>query len=48
MTSKNELLSFSLAFALAATSRAAEPVTYEMFGAKGDGKTDDRAAIPQR
>ena len=45
MTSKNELLSFSLAFALVAASHAAEPMTYEMFGAKGDGKTDDRAAI---
>ena len=33
------------AFAVTATSRAAEPVTYEMFGAKGDGTTDDRAAI---
>ena len=33
------------AFALIAASHAAEPMTYEMFGAKGDGKTDDRAAI---
>ena len=29
----------------AAASTLAETVTYEMFGAKGDGKTDDRAAI---
>ena len=29
----------------AAASALAEPVTYEAFGAKGDGKTDDRAAI---
>ena len=45
MTSKTQTLSFSLVFAIFAASHAAEPVTYEMFGAKGDGKTDDRAAI---
>lgn len=45
MTATTEILSFSLAFAIFAVSHAAGPVTYEMFGAKGDGKTDDRAAI---
>ena len=29
----------------AAAPALAEPLTYEMFGAKGDGRTDDRAAI---
>lgn len=29
----------------AVASALAEPVTYEAFGAKGDGRSDDRAAI---
>ena len=43
---KNFTVSLACAFAIvAAASSSTEPITYEMFGAKGDGKTDDRAAI---
>ena len=34
-----------LSCSLAATAQAAEHVTYEQFGAVGDGKADDQDAI---
>ena len=44
MTITKKLLFLSLACSLHALS-ARGVVTYEQFGAVGDGKTDDRAAI---